>query len=89
MQAARSRIPAPGARHEDERVARGDQRQQVGGRVLVVQNLQLALARARRGLPPHRRVAHLAAAARARASGARRAAQFRVPGGPSPSGRAC
>ena len=50
---------APGAHHEDERVARGDERQQVGGRVLVVQHLHLALARPRRRLPPHRGIPHL------------------------------
>jgi len=80
-----ARAARPGARHEDERVARGDQRQQVGGRVLVVQHLHLALARARRGLPPHRRVAHLAAAARPRASGARRAAQLEALADPVPA----
>ena len=52
-----------GVHHEDERIAGGDQRQQIGGGVLVVQHLHFALASARSRLPPHRRIPHLTAAA--------------------------
>ena len=47
------------AHHEEEGVGLGEQGQQVGGRVLVVQHLHLQLPRMRRRLPPHRCVPHL------------------------------
>ena len=47
------------ADHEDEGIGRGHHGQQVEGNVLVVQHLQLRLARPRRRLAADGRVAHL------------------------------